>query len=88
MFSCYFLRTVLLGKAFKCYVQCFLVKCFSGVIIRDFKIRGYRRLDAGSPMSGELDRVRSVVVLHYQLRTTTNCSSRIHFEDVFPKSQR
>jgi len=24
---------VLLGKAFKCYVQCFLVKCFSGVII-------------------------------------------------------
>ena len=27
-------------------------------------------------------------LLHYQLRTTRNCSSRIHFEDVFPKSQR
>ena len=66
--------------------------------IRDFKIRDYRRLDARSPMSGGLDRVRSVVaccgaktqikLLHYQLRTTRNCSSRIHFEDVFPKSQR
>ena len=65
---------------------------------RDFKIRDYRRLDARSPMSGGLDRVRSVVaccgaktqikLLHYQLRTTRNCSSRIHFEDVFPKSQR
>ena len=28
---------------------------------RDFKIRDYRRLDARSPMSGGLDRVRSVV---------------------------
>ena len=65
---------------------------------RDFKIRDYRRLDTRSPMSGGLDRVRSVVaccgaktqikLLHYQLRTTRNCSSRIHFEDVFPKSQR
>ena len=65
---------------------------------RDFKIRDYRRLDGRSPMSGGLDRVRSVVacsgaktqikLLHYQLRTTRNCSSRIHFEDVFPKSQR
>ena len=65
---------------------------------RDFKIRDYRRLDARSPMSGGLDRVRSVVaccgaktqikLLHYQLRTKRNCSSRIHFEDVFPKSQR
>ena len=65
---------------------------------RDFKIRDYRRLDARSPMSGGLERVRSVVaccgaktqikLLHYQLRTTRNCSSRIHFEDVFPKSQR
>ena len=67
-------------------------------VVRDFKIRDYRRLDARSPMSGGLDRVRSVVaccgaktqikLLHYQLRTTRNCSSRIHFEDVFPKSQR
>ena len=46
-------------------------------------------------MSGGLDRVRSVVaccgaktqikLLHYQLLTTRNCSSQIHFEDVFPK---
>ena len=28
---------------------------------RDFKIHDYRRLDARSPMSGGLDRVRSVV---------------------------
>ena len=65
---------------------------------KDFKIRHYRRLDACSPMSGGLDRVRSVVaccgaktqikLLHYQLRTTRNCSSGIHFKDVFPKSQR
>ena len=76
------------------YVTKLHVKC----IIRDFKIRDYPRLDARSPMSGGLDRVRSVVaccgaktqikLLHYQLRTTRNCSSRIHFEDVFPKSQR
>ena len=65
---------------------------------RDFKIRDYRRLDVRSPMSGGMDRVRSVVgccgaktqikLLHYQLRTTRNYSSRIHLEDVFPKSQR
>ena len=51
-------------------------------VIGDFKIRDYRRLDARSPMSGRLDRVRSVVaccgaktqvkLLHYQLRTTRN----------------
>ena len=33
------------------------------VYCRDFKIRDYRRLDARSPMSGGLDRVRSVVRL-------------------------
>ena len=68
------------------------------VYCRDFKIRDYRRLDALSPMSGRLDQVRRVVaccgaktqikLLHYQLRTTRNWSSRIHFEDIFPKSQR
>ena len=52
-------------------------------------------MDARSPMSGGLDRVRSVVaccgaktqikLLHYQLRTTRNCSCRIHFEYVFQK---
>ena len=79
-------------------VSCFLRLVSGERVNRDFKIRDYRRLDARSPMSGGLDRVRSVVaccgaktqikLLHYQLRTTRNCSSRIHFEDVFPKSQR
>ena len=33
MFSCYILRIIRQIKAFKYYVQCFLVQCFSGVII-------------------------------------------------------